>query len=490
MSFIRQLLIFGVFGAASRLAAVVLVPLYTRTLSMDQYGQLELLLAIHALLVLLAGLQTESAIARDYYDARAGGTTGQLVWGAFAISTGGTLAVCLVMLGLWSAGVWVGTADLLELMLLLALTLPAQLLGIQLVILRFEGHAVRFALTSFLDLTLSAAFSAYFMVRLHMDLRGALLGLLLSKLICMSLVWPLTLGRGAPAEAVVSGVPAILRYGVPAMPAVLISWLQNAGSRLLLALALTLSDVAIAAVAIKVAAIYAFAVYSFRLAWEPYSMAKLGQVAVDPSIYNRALEWYVATMFLAAGIAVLLSPLVVQLLAPGEYAAAAPVANFFVLGQFWVGVTTVLVVGIHGSRRTWLLLPVYGWGVLLNCVLLLALAPLWGALSAGVAFLLGSMATAALACRYSNKHFNTGFSVALLCWTAAATLVFGIGVHQLGLHVVAQAGPRGVLLGNALALVMLGALLALIMRNSFARGHATELWHVINEWVRRRQSQS
>jgi O-antigen/teichoic acid export membrane protein len=54
---------------ASRLAAVVLVPLYTRTLSITDYGRLELLLALHALVVILSGLQTESSIAREFFEA-------------------------------------------------------------------------------------------------------------------------------------------------------------------------------------------------------------------------------------------------------------------------------------------------------------------------------------------------------------------------------------------------------------------------------------
>lgn len=490
MSFVRQLMIYGVFGAASRLAAVLLVPLYTRTLSMEQYGHLELLLAIHALLILLAGLQTESAIARDYYQARATGSTASLAWAALWISSGGALAVGLIMAALWSARVWIGTGDVINLVLLLCLTLPAQLLGVQLVILRFEGRSVRFALTSFLDLALSAAFSAWFILGLAMGLHGALLGLLLSKLACVGWAWPVTFGRMPQASQIVARSPAVLSYGVPAMPAVLIGWVQNAGSRLLLAAALTLSDVAIAGVAIKVAAIYAFAVYSFRLAWEPYSMAKLGEASNDPQLYSRALEWYVAVMFVTAGIAVLLSPVAVRVLAPAEYGAGAEIAIFFVLGQFWVGVTTVLVVGIHGARRTWLLLPVYGWGAILNCVLLLALSPLFGAISAGVAFLVGSMMTAALACYYSNKHFDTRFSSSVLTCTAAATVGFGIAAYQMSVRFTRGADAFGVLLWNVLALLLLGALLALIMRGSFARGRTADMWIALSTLVRRRQSSS
>src|SRR5579864_5315071 len=101
MSFIRQFFIYGLSGAASRLAAVVLVPLYTRTLPVTDYGQLELLLAIHALIVIFAGMQIESAVARDYFDCHAAGQAKALVWSAVLLTLGGTLAASAGLILIW-----------------------------------------------------------------------------------------------------------------------------------------------------------------------------------------------------------------------------------------------------------------------------------------------------------------------------------------------------------------------------------------------------
>lgn len=469
MSFLRQFFIYGVGGAATRLAAVVLVPLYTRTMSVPEYGRLEVLLAIHALMLILAGMQLESSVARDFYDAQARGDKTQVFWTVLWLTVGGAVIVSVIAGCAWMLGGMQPIFTLRTLALLLLLTLPAQLFGVQLVILRFAGQSVWFAIVSFCDLAISAVFSAWFIVGLHSGVAGALAGMLVAKLVCVLAAWPATFGRFAPIPGYRAIARRSLGYGIPSIPAVLIGWLQNAGSRLLLAVALTLSDVAIAGIAIKVAAIYSFIVYSFRLAWEPYSIAKLGALDTDPRVYHRTLEWYVATMFLVAGVAALMSPQIVRILATPAYAAAGSMAALFLLGQFWVGMTNVLVIGIHGARRTSLLLPVYGCGAIVYMAVLFGLAPFVGVAAAGLGFLAGSMFSAFLARHYSNKHFNTGFTLRIMIWTGIASIGFVAAWYGLSLRFGAWN-----LFASGLALLF--AALAVIARKAFDPGRGSTMW--------------
>jgi len=476
MSFLRQFLIYGVGGAATRLAAVILVPLYTRTLSVPEYGQLEVLVAIHALMLILAGMQLESSLARDFYEARSRGESAQLAWSSVWLTAAGTMIIAILMGCGWLLGWLPGAVAPRTLVLLLLLTFPAQMFGVQLVILRFAGRSINFALASFCDLAISAAFSVWFIVGLHSGIDGALAGMLVGKLACVVVAWPATFGRIVPISPYGALAKRMLAYGIPSMPAVLIGWIQNAGSRLLLAVALTLSDVAIAGIAIKVAAIYSFVVYSFRLAWEPYSIAKLGALETDPQVYHRTLEWYVATMFLVAGLATLVSPQIVRILAPPAYLRSGTIAVLFLIGQFWVGMTNVLVIGIHGARRTSLLLPVYGYGAALNIVILFGLTPFVGVPAAGIGFLAGTMFSAFLARHYSNKHFNTGFTLRIMTWTSMASIGFVAAWYALSLHYGAVRDSAAAAWSLfTLGLAVLLAALAMIAGKAFDPGRGVAM---------------
>jgi O-antigen/teichoic acid export membrane protein len=487
VTLVRQFIIYGVGGAASRLAAIFLVPLYTRTLTVHDYGQLEVLLVLHALAVLLVGVQSESAVARDFHDARIQGTDHRLAWAAIVVTAAGSAALPLLALPAAWLG-WLPRGVPTYLPWLVAMAVPAQLLGIQLVLLRFSGAATMFATLSFLDLTLSAVISAVLIVGCGLGITGALAGIVISKGACVAIAWPATFGRPHWGRPSPSMLRKMLAYALPTMPSVLLNWLQTNGNRVLLASFLTLRDVAIAGVAIKVAALYGFLVFSFRLAWEPYSFQRLSDHEQYPGgLYRRAFEWYALGMFLIAGLTTAASPFIVAILAPPEYADAAHLVGLFVIGQFWMGSITILAIGIHGARITSRLTHVYGIGAVLNVAALVALTPLIGVAAAGVGFLGGSLASAWLAAWYSDRHFGVGFGRRLLAVVSAASVIFVLVALLLD-RLTVRGGADAVL-----AAVMTGAatVTAVALMAGFGIGTARipsmggDLSHLIRPKVRK-----
>jgi O-antigen/teichoic acid export membrane protein len=184
-------------------------------------------------------------------------------------------------------------------------------------------------------------------------------------------------------------------------------------------------------------------------------------------------------------VGVLLGPHIGRVLAPAAYEAGGWIAMLFVLGQFWIGLTNLLVIGIHKARRTAQLLPVFGWGALLNLALLFAAAPLIGVAAAGLGFLAGSIASAWIAFRYSNRYLSRPFSVRLLIWTLGAT--FALALAWWGFAVVGRdsvATLNGAAAAMAVGLIVVFALVAAIALGSLAPGRLQAMWHQVRHSLR------
>lgn len=459
---VRAFLIYGLGGAASRLAAVFLVPLYTRAFSVDEYGLLELLLALQVGATLLSGLQSESAILRDYFAAEGPEQRRRLVWNGLLISLcGGVAIVACAMIASGTVAAMQDIAPYLAPMLVL--TILAQVVGIQLIVIRCREQATRFSLLAVLDLSLSAVASIVFILVFEMGIGGALLGMICGKLATSAIAFRSTFGR-PPRPLMDRGLAwRMLAYAVPTLPAVMFNWAQTNGTRVLLGAFFSLQDVAVAGVAIRVAALFGFVVQSFRLAWEPYAFRKLDEVAVEHAVYDRALQVYSLTMFCAVALAMLAAPVLVAIFAPAAYSVSTPLVGLFVAGQFWLGATSITTMGIHGARVTGKLTTVFGVGALLNAFVLLLFAPAIGILAAALGFLASTFVCAAVSAWLSNRHYRTGLNIGRMTATFATTLVAGMACWAISRAVVLGAFDAHDFLLRSAALAAVLTLLAGIL---------------------------
>lgn len=456
---IKLFLIYGALGSLSRVASILLIPLYTRALSIEDYGALDVLISINALFVILAGLQTESAVMREYTEAKAEGVIPALIWSAFQVTLAGVGLLALGLAALSWAGVLPASMDLLTIGSLMALTLLTQLMGIQMIFLRFSGRPVAFAILSMVDILLAAGFSLVFVVLMGMGIQGALLGLVCGKMVLVGGFWAITF-KGPPSPFVDRRmIRKLVAFGGPSVPAVVAAWFQNVGNRPLLALTLPLADVALTGVAVKVAAVYGIVVYSFRLAWEPFAIGRLDEPEETRGVFNYTVEWYIATMLPLAGGALLVAPYVVWVLAPVSFAPASELAVPFILGQFWLGLSGMLSIGVLGARIPSRLIVIQLAGVVISVALLFGLARLLGPVAAGIGFMLGNMGMAIVAKYYSDRHFATRFNSALLVSTAAGTLFLATGGYWL----LAQGRPYFMTLGSSALILTLGSAAVLVL---------------------------
>ena len=414
-------------------------------------------------------MQGESAVLREYHAAKREGRLPELAWAALMIAGAGSAIVAAVtLLAIQAtAGSGIVPADFARLLpLLIPIAAATQVLGIQLVLLRFADRPALFGLVSLSDVAVTAGTTFVLLVRLDWGIEGALVAVLTGKLTGIALAWSATFASPPSHLPQRELFRRMLAFSIPVMAPAILNWVQTNGARVVLVVFLSFADVAIASIGIRVAAVFGFVVYAFRLAWEPWAFRQLDDADSPAAAHGNMLKLYVVAMTFAAMLAITISPVLVAIFAPPQYAQAVALCGGFIMGQLWIGIATIAAIGIHGSRRTGHLTTVFVTGAGTNLALLVLLSPLVGVVGAMVAFLASAIASGFAAAITSNRLYTTGFSMRLLVAGAIASVALGAIAHAIfapnaGEPLIKQAVPMAQMGAAGLLVVALLVLAAI-----------------------------
>jgi len=345
----------------SRAIGLVLLPLYTTCLTMDEFGQYELLLTAQMFLTLALGLGWESAYVR----LGAGGEVAMqplarsllvLRWGVWALAAAAIAVIQPDRLALWVTG---DAANARPLVLVTALWVLQDLRALFAAYFRIQHRAGWFAGMHIALSVMQLGVIAWLMLGLGWKLEGIFGGMVIAFAAVLAVMLAMH-GRALYGHWAVRLLdPAIfkraLKLGLPLAPAAVAVFLVTAGDRWML---LWLSqpadaaerDVAVYGLAFKFVALVQLCASGFQSFFSPYvyrhyrkrnaarrMIALFGQ-------YNFALA--LAVLALAGA-----SSWIVWLVFP-DYVAAIPLAPL-ALGAFFVyAVGDFFCIGITIRERT------------------------------------------------------------------------------------------------------------------------------------------
>ncbi len=423
---LKESTVYGLAGAASRFIGILLLPFYTRILTPDEFGLLDILIAISGAVVLISGLQVESGFGRSYFEALKRGEKIDIVGTAVRIYTfGGLAGGGLLLLLYWAANDRFPSIGWLHLLPMALHIIPSQILSISQMILRLDRKPTFFVVLSIGDVLTSGLLALLAIGYFHFGVAGFLWALFLSKVLWCAIAarfldeissfsWKATYAR------------EILAFGIPLIPSVMVSWVQSYGNRFILLAFLSMFEVGVFGLAVRVASAAELLLMAFRLAWYPYAYETMGKPGFEAG-YARMLRYF---WLLGAPLCALTGAggdLIVRIFAAAEYGAAGRVVGFLAMGLLWTYAGEILGLGIAYVRKTYLGLIGVATGAAVNLATLYLTVSAWGMLAAGASYLAGSMATALAVLALSQRQLHVPYSyrsvlvtallsVAVSCW--------------------------------------------------------------------------
>jgi O-antigen/teichoic acid export membrane protein len=334
---------FGIF--ASRMTGMVLLPLYTRHLSLSDYGTLELIDVTMSVFSLVVGARAASAVA---YFAAAARTekdkarvyttifTGSALIGLAAIALGFALSPWLSSYILHSAEM----QDTFQIAVVtLALSLPAESLFSR---LKVQDLPSRFVALSLIKLVLAVFFNVVLILVFHLGLRAILWsGVVTGGIISAYAAWETYRRYGFGFDRAL--FRSVLGYSVPIGIVGISLFVFHVADRFFLQRYTTLDQIGLYSLGYKFGMLVSYAQKAFQQYWSAKSFDILtGEQG--PSIFSRMFSYFAIAMSSLTLLAwVFATPAISLLVAPKFYACMVYVP--------WI-LTAYLIRALADNMRT------------------------------------------------------------------------------------------------------------------------------------------
>jgi O-antigen/teichoic acid export membrane protein len=447
----RHSAIYGLGGLVSRVLAILLLPLYTRYLTPSDYGAVETLIALTAVLVTVLRGGIASAFFRFWFDSPDPEHQRVVLrtsfWYTVAASTAG------LVVGVGFAGeiseLLFDTPDRTWLVRAAFVALWAQMNYEQMTaVFRVEERSVAFVLASLVNIGITVGATVLFVVGFDWGATGLVAGNFTGTL-C---VWAALLAYRREQLGLQFDRELYRRmekFGLPLVPSALFLWATNFSDRFFLLKLADAGEVGLYSIGVRLASAIVLLLTAFRTAWPAFAYS------IEDDREARRTYGFVLTylLFIACWAALalgLLSPWLVRLLTTSEFYGASKVVAPLAFASALFAGYVVIAIGIGRVRQTQFNWVVTGAAAVVNVALNLILIPPYGMMGAAVATI-AAYGTMFLGMVWRAQHvYPVPYQ-----WRRVVTL----GAAAVGLVVLGKA--LDVPLGGAIALTAVYPLILL-----------------------------
>ncbi|QOR66282.1 oligosaccharide flippase family protein [Cytobacillus suaedae] len=379
-------LLYALMNVGTKLIAFIMLPIYTHYLpNPAEYGVLDYLDRITAMLTFLVIFGTDSALAFYYFDTKDEAKRKRYVQNVMLFRLG-IVAVCF--LAILVGGHWLSNALLDNpnyahfLYLSIGILLLDTVVALILTVLRYEFKTLKVVIYTVLKMLLVAVLS-YAILRFFLtSVEGILIGRIISAVVVLLLIskYLFSYLRFSIDKQLLK---EILKYAAPLVPASIAFWVIVNANVFFLKEFTSFTEVGIYGTAMKFAALITLLTSGVQMAWRPYSMSlkdKKGSEFIFAKLYIAILlVGTLGVLFVAT-----VMPWVIKLLDQNYYEAykyVAPIAAVTFLNFFYM----IISVGIFFSKQTKYISIAFGIAALVNLGLNFVLIPLysiWGTVAA------------------------------------------------------------------------------------------------------------
>ncbi|KPL16659.1 MAG: hypothetical protein AMJ92_12635 [candidate division Zixibacteria bacterium SM23_81] len=447
----NQSIVYGLGRLVGQAVGFFLIPIYTRSLSTENYGVFALLTMAVSVLSIVLGMGVGSAFFKYYFSSPDEGTKDSVTDSAFFLLVVVSLAAVLVLLPLSSqlSQLLFGSTNFAQHLKYLAWTALLNTLSIiPLSLLRAKEQSLRYSAITLTKFIFMLGLNIFFVVVLRKGVIGILQANLLSAA-AMFLILVVPLCRSWRARLSWVHIKALLAFGAPLMPTQIASWVLTLSDRYLLKYLTNLEEVGVYTLGYNLGfAVNLLIIWPFSVAWGPFMYKVAGEQNAS-QVYARTLTYIGLASGSISLILSLFAPVLVSLVSPSAYFNAHKIIPLVAFSYAFYGMYFVFTAGLNITKRTYYFPFIVGFSAAMNIILNLIFIPYYGMMAAAWSTFVSYLVLAFLTYACSQKFFRVPYEYTRLAKLVMALLL----VLVIGQVTKNSAGFLGFLLRTILFLM-------------------------------------
>ncbi len=375
--------VYGLGHVLTRLASVLLLPVYTRFLTPADYGVLAILDLSVALLSIVLASGTVRAVVRHHFESDDEAARDGLWWtGLVLLVATGVVLLAPALLFRESIAAWTLGGDSARGGYLFLLALATLALGTLEQLfqahLRVYKQSTLFVVVSLGRLVLNVALNLWFLIALGLGVEAMLLGNLLTAVVATGALFAVFLKRRGGVRLRLDLSRELFSYGTPLVVASLLATAMHQLDRYLLRTMLDLGDVGVYAVAYAIGqGINTLVLQPFSQIWYVVIYELDGKAELEAAVSSVFRYFFSGLALLMLGASLFAVP-ILEILVASEFRSAAELIPILCLAYLLFSLHAHFNLPPLLAKRTTAMIPPHVLGVIANVVANLVLIPRLG----------------------------------------------------------------------------------------------------------------
>ena len=434
-------IIYGTSNSVTAAVGYILLPIYARFLTPEEYGVFSTINISGAILGIIYDMGLIAALFRWYFDySQSEENKRTLIISTVLIFYFLTSTIVTVILFSFSNEISVllfkGQSQYSSLIQLMVLTTYINLLmGIPLTVLRLQEKAYMYMTVSILKGIGVLAITLLYLIILKEGLFGVYKGGLIVTFMLTVIVFVLTYNNYMLKFSLYE-IKKMLIFGLMYLPTIIFIWIINFSDRYFLNYYSTLNDVGIYSFGYKIGQIIYLLVSAFAIGWTPilFSITKENNAK---EILATIMTYGFLILFSFALLISIFSEDIVRLVSVGEYIKSYKVVSLICFSNFLYGVYVFLFSGLMITKKIKNQPIIIGISALINIFLNILLIPKFGYIGAAYSTLFTYIVVVAGTYIVSQKCYYINYErERLLKVAAVGIIIYWISYYKISMDIV------------------------------------------------------